>query len=71
MSADQWRDLVQRATSTFLQGALAAAPVGPVADISALRSVLLSMAVGGLAAVLSAAQSALRARRSSRRPSQT
>lgn len=62
MTRDQWADLAQRAVNTFMQGALAAAPVGPVADLSALRSVGVSMGIGGLAALLSAAQSALRAR---------
>lgn len=63
MTGEQWTDALERAGWTFVQGALAAAPVGPVADWTALRSAAVAMAVGGGAAVLSALKSAARARR--------
>jgi hypothetical protein len=67
MTKEQWDDLGERALNTFVQGAVAAAPVGPLADWSAARGALAAMAVGGLGALLSAVQSMLRARRSTSR----
>lgn len=70
MTKDQWADLAERAAATFFQGAVAVAPVGPIADWPALRSALVTMSVAGGAAVLSAARSMLRAKsRRSSRPS--
>lgn len=69
MTHDQWTDLTERAGWTFLQGALAAAPVGPVSDWGALRSVAVTMAVAGGAAVLSLAKGMLKERTRSSRPS--
>lgn len=54
-----WRDASERAVWTFAQGALAAAPLGPVSDWSAVRSAGVTMAVAGGAAVLSLAKAML------------
>lgn len=62
MTRDQWEDAGRRAAWTFVQGALAAAPVGPVNDLGALRSAAVIMVVAGGAAVLSLAKGMLAAR---------
>lgn len=63
MTRQQWEDAAERAVWTFVQGAVAVAPVGPVADWTALRSALIAMAVGGGAALLSALKSMVKAKR--------
>lgn len=67
MTRDQWKDAAERAAWTFVQGAIAAAPVGPVADWTAARSALTVMAVAGGAAVLSLVKGMVSARRSTSR----
>lgn len=65
MTRQQWGDAADRAAWTFVQGAISVAPVGPVADWTALRSALVVMAVGGGAALLSALKSMVKAKRTS------
>lgn len=67
MTKEEWADAGQRAAWTFLQGALAAAPVGPVSDWSALRSAVVVMGVAGGAAVLSLLKGMVVSRRSTSR----
>ena len=67
MTREQWADAGERAAWTFVQGALAAAPVGPVNDWTALRSAAVVMGVAGGAAVLSLLKGMLAARRSTSR----
>lgn len=54
-------DLWERAARTFWQGAVASAPVVVMADWSSIRAGLTAAGTGGLAAVLSAGASWLRA----------
>lgn len=68
MTKEEWADTGRRAAWTFLQGALAAAPVGPVNDWSALRSAAVVMGVAGGAAVLSLLKGMVVSRRSTSRP---
>lgn len=65
ITLDQWEDISQRAISTFWQGAVASAPVTVAADWSAIQAGLLAMAVGGVAALLSAAKGMVKAKRNS------
>lgn len=67
MTGQEWADAGRRAGWTFLQGALAAAPVGPVSDWSALRSAVVVMGVAGGAAVLSLLKGMVVSRRSTSR----
>lgn len=63
MTSEQLQDTAQRAALTFFQGALAAAPVTAVTDWNAFQAAVVSMGIGGGAAVLSALTSWLRHRK--------
>lgn len=63
MNRKFWRDAGERAAATFLQAALAAAPVNlTIADWSTARTALITMALAGGAAVLSLVKSMLATR---------
>lgn len=66
LTHDQWEDIAERAIATFWQGAVAATPATVLADWSSIRMALTAMAVGGVAALLSALKNIRGAKRSAR-----